>query len=94
MNQPDLTEKVNLLIGITACNRLLYSKALLTSLQTFKELYVLGMLKQRVGERGKREQPKRNDSWTLERPFVAYTGPHFYPGPTIAQLKVVDGTLS
>ena len=39
MNQPDLTEKVNLLIGITACNRLLYSKALLTSLQTFKELY-------------------------------------------------------
>ena len=39
MNQPDLSQKVNLLIGITACNRLLYSKALLKSLQVFKDLY-------------------------------------------------------
>ncbi|MBR52400.1 hypothetical protein CMK19_01355 [Candidatus Poribacteria bacterium] len=31
--------KVNLLIGITACNRLLYSKALLRSLQIFKDDY-------------------------------------------------------
>ncbi len=35
----NLTEKVNLLIGITACNRLLYSKALLKSLQLFKDEY-------------------------------------------------------
>ena len=35
----NLSEKVNLLIGITACNRLLYSKALLKSLQIFKNQY-------------------------------------------------------
>ena len=34
-----LSEKVNLLIGITACNRLLYSKAMLKSIQIFKDLY-------------------------------------------------------
>ena len=35
----EMTDKINLLIGITACNRLLYSKALLTSLQIFKDQY-------------------------------------------------------
>lgn len=35
----ELSEKVNLLIGITACNRLMYSKALLKSLQIFKDEY-------------------------------------------------------
>jgi hypothetical protein len=34
-----VTENINLLVGITACNRLLYSKALLKSLQIFKDQY-------------------------------------------------------
>ena len=39
MTNIDSTDKVNLLIGITACNRLLYSKALLKSLQIFKDQF-------------------------------------------------------
>lgn len=36
----ELTQKINMLIGITGCNRMLYSKALLKSLQVFKDTYV------------------------------------------------------
>lgn len=39
MTNIDNTDKINLLIGITACNRLLYSKALLKSLQVFKDQF-------------------------------------------------------